>query len=72
MKLMKVVLTAIITLLLLSCGEGKYGSMSKSELTEKKRHCDSIPQKSAVFANGCEKISEEVKRRREMLIEIDG
>ena len=64
MKLAKVSLFTVMTLLILSCGEGKYESMSNSELTGKNRHCDSIPKKSAVFANGCDKISEEVKRRR--------
>ncbi len=64
MKIAKITLFTIITLLLLSCGGGKYESMSNSELKEKKKHCDSIPKKSAVFANGCDKISEEVKRRR--------
>ena len=56
----------MMTLLVLGCGESKYEAMSKSELKKKERHCDSIPQKSAVFANGCEKISEEVKRRRNL------
>jgi len=64
MKLVKITLITAITLLILGCGKGKYESMSISELSDKKRHCDSIPKKSAVFANGCEKISEEVKRRR--------
>ncbi len=66
MKLIRTILITIITLLLFSCGKGKYEAMSNSELTKKQRHCDSIPKKSAVFANGCEKISEEVKRRRKM------
>jgi len=66
MKLVKITLLTISTLFILSCGEGKYGSMSNSELAEKQRHCDSIPKKSAVFANGCEKVSEEVKRRRKL------
>lgn len=66
MNLIKIMLISVITLFLFSCGEGKYESMSKSELTKKQRHCDSIPKKSAVFANGCEKISEEVKRRRKL------
>lgn len=64
MKFIKIMLITMTTLFVLSCGEGKYASMSNSELTKKQRHCDSIPRKSAVFANGCEKISEEVKRRR--------
>ena len=66
MNSLKITLMTIITLLILGCGEGKYASMSNSELTKKQRHCDSIPKKSAVFANGCEKISEEVKRRRKL------
>ena len=66
MKLIKMAVITTITLLSLSCGEGKYGSMSNSELAKKQRHCDSIPKKSAVFANGCEKTSEEVKRRRKL------
>ena len=66
MKLTKIILITMMTLLVLGCGEGKYASLSKSELTKKQRHCDSIPKKSAVFANGCEKISKEVKRRREL------
>ena len=64
MKLIKVTLVLLMTLLVVACGQGKYGGMSDAELAKKKRHCDSIPKKSAVFANGCEKISEEVKRRR--------
>jgi hypothetical protein len=64
MKLTKFTLIAIMTLLVLGCGEGKYASISNSELNKKKRHCDSIPKKSAVFANGCDKITQEVKSRR--------
>lgn len=64
MKLTKITITAMLAFLLLSCGGGKYESMSNSELKEKKKHCDSIPKKSAVFANGCDKITKEVKRRR--------
>ena len=64
MKSLKITLVILISLLVLSCGEGKYGKMSKKELAEKQRHCDSIPKKSAVFANGCEKIEEEIKKRR--------
>ena len=65
MKLLKITLITIMTLLVLGCGESKYEAMSNSELKKKQKHCDSIPKKTAVFANGCEKISEEVKRRRE-------
>jgi len=64
MKLIKITLVIIITLLIVACGQGKYGGMSDSELAKKKRHCDSIPKKSAVFANGCEKITKEIKRRK--------
>ena len=60
----------IITLLLVflvvflsSCSEGKYEGMSKTELMEKKRHCDSIKKKSPVFATGCENVSKELERR---------
>jgi len=64
MKFIKIMLNTMMTLFVLSCGEGKYASMSNSELTKKQRHCDSISRKTEVFANGGEKISEEVKRRR--------
>jgi hypothetical protein len=64
MKMIKSTLVILVTLLTISCGEGKYGAMSDAELNKKKNHCDSIPKKSAVFANGCEKITAEVKRRR--------
>jgi len=64
MKFTKIMLVAMTALLVLGCGEGKYESLSSSELAKKMRHCDSIPKKSAVFANGCEKISKEVERRR--------
>ncbi len=64
MKFLKITLITIITLLVLGCGESKFEAMSNSELKKKERHCDSIPKKSAVFANGCAKISEEVKSRR--------
>jgi len=63
-KLIKVTLTTLVGLLAVACGEGKYGRMSHSELSEKQRHCESIPKKSAVFANGCEKIRKEIKRRK--------
>jgi len=64
MKLLKVSFCMMSALFILNCGGGKYESMSNSELKEKQQHCDSIPKKSAVFANGCAKISKEVKRRR--------
>jgi len=63
-KIIKISLFVLAALLLTACGEGKYEGMSNSELKEKKKHCDSIPKKSAVFANGCDKITKEVKRRR--------
>jgi len=66
MKLLKIMLCSLLSLLIISCGDGKYGSMTRSELTEKQRHCDSIPKKTAVFANGCEKIKKELERRRNM------
>jgi hypothetical protein len=64
MKIQKASLVTLLILLVTACGEGKYEKMSYKELKEKKRHCDSIPKKSAVFANGCEKISKEVLRRK--------
>jgi len=64
MKLIKISIMALMVFSIASCGEGKYGGMSNSELAKKERHCDSIPKKSAVFANGCEKVAEEIKKRR--------
>lgn len=54
----------LFAILLSACGKSKYEKMSNSELKEKQRHCDSIPKKSAVFANGCAKIEKEIERRR--------
>ncbi|MCP3674543.1 MAG: hypothetical protein GY829_08780 [Gammaproteobacteria bacterium] len=65
MKLSKITLIILISLLATACGVGKYSGMSDKELAEKQRHCDSIPNKSAVFANGCEKVRKEIERRRE-------
>jgi len=65
MKLIKISLMILVIFSIVACGKGKYGSMSDSELNKKQRHCDSIPKKSAVFANGCEKVAEEIKRRRD-------
>ena len=64
MKLIKITLIILIGLLATACGGGKYSGMSDTELAEKKRHCDSIPKKSAVFANGCEKVRKEIERRK--------
>ena len=64
MKLIKISLIALMVFSIAACGEGKYGKMSNSELAKKERHCDSIPKKSTVFANGCEKVTEEIKKRR--------
>jgi len=64
MKLIKISLITLMVFTIAACGKGKYGSMTNSELAEKQRHCDSIPKKSAVFANGCEKVAEEIKKRR--------
>jgi len=64
MKPSKISLIALTCLLIVACGKGKYGSMSNSELAEKQRHCNSIPKKSAVFANGCEKVKAEIKARK--------
>jgi len=55
---------ALMIFTIVACGEDKYGSMTNSELAQKQKHCDSIPKKSAVFANGCEKVAEEIKKRR--------
>jgi len=63
MKLIKISLMALMVFSIAACGKGKYEKMSNSELAKKERHCDSIPKKSAVFANGCEKVAEEIKRR---------
>ena len=65
MKLIKITLITMVVLLVTACTEDKYSRMSKQELTEKKRHCDSIPKKSAVFAAGCENIRKEIERRKE-------
>lgn len=63
MKLTRLSLVAVIGALLVACAEGKYSGLSTAELAEKKRHCDSIPKKSAVFANGCEQVSKEIATR---------
>ena len=65
MKLAKIILIILISLLASACGGGKYSGMSDTELAEKQRHCNSIPKKSAVFANGCEKVRKEIERRKE-------
>ena len=65
MKLIKATLYLSSCLLLTACSEGKYGNLTDAELREKKRHCDSIPKKSPVFAAGCENIKEELKRRKD-------
>ena len=64
MKLTKIILISLICVVVVACGQDKYGKMSNKELKEKQRHCDSIPKKSAVFANGCEKIDKEIIKRR--------
>lgn len=61
---MRIFLVACLVSLLMACGGNKYEKMSDSELREKKRHCDSIPKKSPVFATGCENIKKEIKRRK--------
>ena len=63
MKLVKTCMLITIILLATACVEGKYSKMSDKELADKQRHCDSIAKKSAVFGNGCEKVSEEIERR---------
>ena len=62
---MKLILVAMCSLLIAACSEGKYAGLTSEELKNKKHHCDSIPQKSAVFANGCDQITKEVKRRKD-------
>jgi len=47
-----------------ACSESKYSKMTSAELTKKKRHCDSVPKKSTVFATGCENIRKEIERRK--------
>jgi len=64
MKMIKATIVSLVILCVAACGGDKYSKMSNAELAEKKRHCDSIPKKSAVFANGCEKISKEIKSRK--------
>ena len=64
MKLLKLVFVIMSVLLMVACTESKYTKMSDTELREKKRHCDSIPQKSTVFATGCENVKKEIKRRK--------
>jgi|GEM_PF-2485722 len=64
MNKLKYTFCTCIGLLLIACVEGKYEKMSDSELREKKRHCDSIPKKSAVFATGCENVRKELERRK--------
>ena len=65
MKLLKFALLTLAILVTTACSESKYEKMSYSELKEKKRHCDSIPKKSTVFATGCENIRKEIERRKE-------
>ena len=64
MKLIKTILIILIGLHTTACVEGKYSGMSDKELADKKKHCDSIPKKSAVFANGCERIQKEIEHRK--------
>ena len=65
MKLIKNILPILASLTVLACSEGKYSNLTDAELREKKRHCDSIPKKSPVFAAGCENIKKELKRRKD-------
>ncbi|MCW8880122.1 MAG: hypothetical protein OQJ89_03730 [Kangiellaceae bacterium] len=65
MRLIKASLFFLACMLLAACSEGKYGNLTDAELREKKRHCDSIPKKSPVFATGCENIKKELKRRKD-------
>ena len=57
-------LMTTLLFVVVGCSEGKYGGLSDAELRDKKRHCDSIPKKSPVFATGCENIKKEIERRR--------
>ncbi len=59
----KSLMLIVASLLIVGCSEGKYSGLSATELAAKKRKCDSVPKKSAVFANGCEQISKEVSAR---------
>ena len=62
--MIKGTLIVLSGLLVAACGDGKYGKMSDKELAAKQSHCDSIPKKSAVFANGCERVKKEIERRK--------
>ena len=66
MKLLKVCLIILFSLVAIACVENKYTRMTKGELQEKQRHCNSIPNKSAVFANGCKRIRQEIERRKKL------
>lgn len=65
MKRLKSIYFLLLSLLIFACSEGKYGNLTDAELREKKRHCDSVPKKSPVFAAGCENIKDELKRRKD-------
>ncbi|WP_019026271.1 hypothetical protein [Colwellia piezophila] len=52
MTLLKITFVILLGWQATACVKGKYASMSDKELAEKQNHCDSIPKKSAVFANG--------------------
>ena len=64
MKFVNVLSMVFMAFTVSACVESKYEKMSNAELAKKNRHCDSIPKKSAVFANGCENIKKEIKRRK--------
>ncbi|TQV81400.1 hypothetical protein [Aliikangiella coralliicola] len=64
MNQLKIILLVSVGMLATACTESKYSKMSDAELNQKKRHCDSIPKKSPVFATGCENIAKEIERRR--------
>ena len=63
-KLFKVTFITLFCLQATACVEGKYSQMTDQELAKKQKHCDSIPKKSAVFANGCERIRKEIEQRK--------
>jgi hypothetical protein len=61
---MKLITIILIGLLTTACTESKLQSMSKSELAQKQRHCDSVRKKSPGFATACENTRKEIARRK--------
>lgn len=62
---MKLITTILFCFLITACSEDKFSGVSNSELTQKKRHCDTIKKKSPGFAVGCENIRKEIERRKQ-------